>query len=370
MVRENKILSIQGLRAMMFLLIFFFHSDLYLEQYSIFTQFLVGGGTLAVSVFFVLSGFVAGLSNKTINSFQNYVCYIKMKVGKFYLYHIVFLVLAIPLSYYFFLHEIKGKISLVLDMFLLQSWVSDSTVWRSYNGLAWYLSTLLFCYIVMPIAQKLFDKMKNKKEYMLFIIVLFYIISVALSLLVKNNVEYWLYAFPPVRLLDFYSGYALGRIYKYSSLHGIHGGTKRKYTYIELILLFIMIILMFVYPYVDVGFRRQSLYLPFSMCVVYVFAMDKGAVSKLLSHKYIVTLGNNSFYYYISHQIIFKWIYKIYERIPLIFHRTLFVDFLFVIMCLLITLYSQKIVKGGILSNIEHRSYKKLVNNRGQRTQK
>lgn len=43
MSNQKKILSLQGLRAVMFFLIFFFHSDLYLDGYDLFNKFLIGG---------------------------------------------------------------------------------------------------------------------------------------------------------------------------------------------------------------------------------------------------------------------------------------------------------------------------------------
>lgn len=43
MESRGKIKSIQGLRALMFLIIFGFHSDLFLDQYSVFNKFLIGG---------------------------------------------------------------------------------------------------------------------------------------------------------------------------------------------------------------------------------------------------------------------------------------------------------------------------------------
>ncbi len=346
MSNQKKILSLQGLRAVMFFLIFFFHSDLYLDRYFVFNRFFIGGGCLAVSVFFVLSGFVTGLSNKKVHSISEYIYYIKNKIGKFYLSHLIFLILSIPLSYYFFLHEIKGKVSLILDLVLMQSWVSDSAVWRSYNGLAWFLSTLLFCYLMVPVAQYLFDKIceGKQKKYLVLIMIQAFIISLMLCFVIQVNVEYWLYAFPPVRLLDFYSGYVLAKIYMEHDLIRTEKVGAQKYTIFEVLLFVNMVILMFAYPFVNVGLRRQALYFPFSLCIVYLFAIGKGRVSKILSMKWVEGIGNNSFYYYISHQVILKWVFKIYERTPFIANRSFLIDFLLVILCLMLTISSQKVI--------------------------
>jgi peptidoglycan/LPS O-acetylase OafA/YrhL len=164
MHNKKQILSLQGIRAMMFILIFFFHSDLFLDRYFVFNRFFIGGGTLAVSVFFILSGFVTGLSRKHIHCVKEYTSYIKSKISRFYFFHLFFLILSIPLSYNFFLHDKKGLVSLILDFLLLQSWVPDPTVWRSYNGLAWFLSTLLFCYLLLPFVEYLFGNLLSKLQ--------------------------------------------------------------------------------------------------------------------------------------------------------------------------------------------------------------
>lgn len=304
------------------------------------------GGCLAVSVFFVLSGFVTGLSNRKIHSISEYVYYIKNKVGKFYFSHLIFLFFSIPLSYYFFLHEIKGKVSLILDLVLMQSWVSDQRVWRSYNGLAWFLSTLLFCCLMVPVAQYLFDKIcgGKQKKHLVLIMIQAFIISLMLCFAIQDNVEYWLYAFPPVCLLDFYSGYVLAKIYMKHDLIRTEKVGVKKYTIFESLLFVNVVILMFVYPFVNVGFRRQALYFPFSLCIIYLFAIGKGRVSRILSMKWVVEIGNNSFYYYISHQVIFKWVFKIYERTPFIANRFFLIDFLLDILCLIPTFLSGKVI--------------------------
>ena len=68
---------------------------------------------------------------------------------------------------------------------------------------------------MVPVAQYLFDKVcegKQKKFWILMMIKAF-IISLMLCFVIQSDVKYWLYIFPPVCLLDFYSGYVLAKIY-------------------------------------------------------------------------------------------------------------------------------------------------------------
>lgn len=82
--------------------------------------------------------------------------------------------------------------------------------------------------------------------------------------------------FSPVRLLDFYSGYVLAKIYMEHDLIRTEKVGVQKYTIFEILLFVNMVILMFAYPFVNVGLRRQALYFPFSLCIVYLFAIGKG----------------------------------------------------------------------------------------------
>lgn len=154
------ILPLQGLRGILFLVIFFFHSENFLKGYAVYDRFLIGG-CISVSVFFVLSGFVNGLSSKCILSWHEYMQFLKKALGKFYLTHIVFLILSLPVSYYFLIYTLKGKLALLLDILLLQSWFSDKDVWLSYNGVTWFLSTLMFCYIMLPVIQWLWGRLEK-----------------------------------------------------------------------------------------------------------------------------------------------------------------------------------------------------------------
>lgn len=355
-VKNNDlILSLQGLRGIMFLIIFFFHSELFLKGYTIYDSFLIGGGVFSVSVFFVLSGFVNGLSNRFISNWKEYMQFLQKTLSKFYLPHIIFLILSLPVSFYFLIYTVKGKIVLLLDALLLQSWVPDTEVWLSYNGVAWFLSTLMFCYAVVPSVQRIWrrvercDTDKQCRIIYLFLI-LVYVVSVVVWVCVKDNVIYWLYAFPPVRLLDFFGGYALAKLFRIR-----RQDENRKYklnrggmSVLEIVMFAICAILMFVYPYVDEGFRRQALQMPFSFCLVYILAEGRGCISEFLSTKWIVLMGNYSFYYYISHQVVYKWIYKIYERSPLIVSGTFIIDFMIVMICLIITIVSRRIYENII----------------------
>lgn len=166
-----QIKSLQGLRIILFIIILCFHGgEMYPNKTIIFKNFFWGGGTLAVTYFFVLSGFVIGINNdyqiKTIKDYKNYI---KHKVGKLYLYHIIFLFLQLPLSHSYFAKGLKALISLLLNICLLQSWIPDNEIWLGFNGPSWYLSTLIFLIAVTPLIYKLSKYIEKLRRYNLYI---------------------------------------------------------------------------------------------------------------------------------------------------------------------------------------------------------
>lgn len=108
---------------------------------------------------------------------------------------------------------------LILNTLLIQTWVPNPIVNASLNGVSWYLSVALFCYIIFPISIKFIYKIKDIKGYIiamgLAIIIQFIFSCVANHLwnIEQPEYEWFLYHFPPVRCIEFVEGNLLGAIY-------------------------------------------------------------------------------------------------------------------------------------------------------------
>ena len=98
--KGQRINSLQGLRAILFVLIFSFHTSMIrnISESSIYLNFIKGGGgTEAVAFFFVLSGFVEALhQRKEVPSIKKIRRLCIAKVKKFYGVHVFFLLAVIP----------------------------------------------------------------------------------------------------------------------------------------------------------------------------------------------------------------------------------------------------------------------------------
>ena len=79
----------------------------------------------------------------------------------------------------------------VINLCLLQSWIGKSSIYFSYNGVAWFLSTMMFLYLVAPYLYRFF---KTKNCWISLCIV--YLIMIVLGYFIGGyNYEYTTYIF-------------------------------------------------------------------------------------------------------------------------------------------------------------------------------
>ena len=85
-----------------------------------------------------------------------------------------------------------------------------------------------------------------------------------------KNVNYYLYAFPPIRLLDYFSGFVLGRTFV------LQQNNKTKIsaaTYWEVVAVGVMVLYLLLFPYVPVPICTSGkVYQPGAAFVIYVIA--------------------------------------------------------------------------------------------------
>ena len=198
------ILSLTSLRFLFILLIVLFH--------------LIGkhfefGGDCGVSFFMMLSGFVLSYAygqQVLEGRFQSFA-FIKRQLTKFYPLHLLCLLAVIAIRYKTMLST--DWLALVPNALLIQSWIPVESYYFSGNAVSWYLSDLMLFLLLFPMFYRLIGRMKGRSLFRLTLVLLvLYIIYV--SLLQTDDLNYWLYVFPPVRLIDFLWGMVLWRCYE------------------------------------------------------------------------------------------------------------------------------------------------------------
>lgn len=321
MHQSIRINALQGLRAVAFVIVFLFHSG------------ICPGGQWAVSVFFVLSGFVMTYNyfpkEDTIMPEENWVIhgakFAWRKIRKLYSLYIVTIILCAFLNGYtaykngVFLLSLPGLLlNIVLNVLLLQVWVPFERLWGSLNGPAWFLCVIFFCYFCFSIILPELKKIKRQSVYAIIVIssVLEILVAVFANMgkdLLSFFDTWFAYYFPVTRFLDFFMGCLLGIVFlnrqslkKWSIVYS---------TLIELVVVLFSIFCIFglkrVSEITGVNINSASnssiVYLPASTALVFVLSHQAGGVSKILSSKWFVLLGNISSYAFLIHMVVIKY---------------------------------------------------------------
>lgn len=301
--------SIQGWRFVLFMAIFLFHTSVFGTEITdtlIYQHFLIGGGTAGVCYFFVLSGFLEAIHFNPGEDTKNKI---KRKVFRMYIYHLPFLLLTIPFNLINFANNsVMKTINFTINLLLLQSWFPLKNVYLGFNGVAWFLSTLLFLILLRKrlIMVAIYFNKKCGANILILLAAFMCCMSFLLGLfygeLESDICRYWCYIFPLARVMDYFAGICVGR-YFLQNTKTIHLSTIW-----ELICVLCFWGLLVAYPYTPFSLSRTAVYLPFALATCYVFAKSDGKVSKFLSKDWIARLGDCGFYFMVSHQVIFRYL--------------------------------------------------------------
>lgn len=152
-------------RVSLALLIFLFHSNMHFDcHYGIFDHF-VRLGAIAMTGFFMLSGYALNLSNKNvltdISEYKKFL--LKRLISIVPLYYFV----AIIHVLFFSSDSWQSELLLFpIEALGLQSFFS-SLFTVSHNGGTWFISCLLPCYLLFPFLQWLFRNLSGKEKMVL-----------------------------------------------------------------------------------------------------------------------------------------------------------------------------------------------------------
>ncbi len=315
-IKENKIDSLQGLRALAFFGVFLSHTA------------GVQSGGWGVSVFLVLSGFLMSVKHyddtNMPKSILTSIKYSFKKIKDLYMLHFLAFFLAIPLCYkdlsFYSIKKICiSVLKVVFNLLLLQSWIPKSEFYFSFNSVSWYLSVALFLYIWFPYMMSGLRKLEKKNHIVLLLVILYemgisgllYVFGEKLqvSMVISDDlVKYITYICPLYRIGDFAVGMILGCIYISRNIDNneIFNGIM------QLIAVMMIPVLIYIYKqqiglFGDDSFRYSLLYLLDAALLVYYMCRN-GFIAKLLSMKAFVFLGDLSSVMFLLHQLIYRYL--------------------------------------------------------------
>ena len=313
MRRENtdRAEQLQFLRFLAFGLIFLWHADYWVPKW-----FPHGNGAVnAVSFFFILSGVVVGYSSfrKEISfSIHGMIEFMWKKIKKIYpLYFLttVFTVCYSKIPFLVATHEnmaLRGEaVQLLKNIFLIQSWFPEN--YFSYNGVGWFLSTILFLYLLTVPALACANRVKKSPRNFLFfsgIIGMAVAATILYCYLFRHsNLEFWEYVFPVAHIGEYLAGISLAYIVRLKKDKiSDSSWTATLFTAAEVAALVLWIGAMY---FGGDGWRGRIVDWLFpNLILLGIFTIGKGAVSKLFRLSALKALGDISFACFLIHQII------------------------------------------------------------------
>jgi peptidoglycan/LPS O-acetylase OafA/YrhL len=314
--RRPQLHNLTALRAVAALSIFLHH----LKAFDIDASQSIWGMDLscAVSFFFVLSGFVLSYSFegqfRTSRDIRNFI------VQRFFRLWPVHM-----LCSFFALVTLQGPTSVLtayLTTTLQSSWIPAYGTAFAYNSVSWSISVELFFYLVLPFILIL----KPRQATMLicgwtFAVLGLFVLTVVLPQPIfpppSEQPMLDLYVtdasfaqfFPPLRMVEFLSGVAVYQLFRRRRIPDVWAAFCQISAIIGLVLYASVHagITQFVDEHTSiiasVAYREYGMY-PLFAAMIYVFAHQAGSISRILSRRSLVFLGEISFAFYMIHQVV------------------------------------------------------------------
>lgn len=320
--------AIQTLRFMCFLMVFADHSGFYKR-----TGFHEYGELCLISVFLMMSGFLmvySYINRELPETLEGYFKFSLGKIKKLYPLHVetAFIQLFIILILYRSLIAdnimalLRTLWEFIVNLCLMQAWVPDFQHYVfNFNGPSWFLSVMLLAYFLFPIMLRFLKKLGDIRKILIFtacLIALTFIITSAFGAMNNYNEKFIWFTqnFPPIRSVDFFLGCVIGYIYvmrRKDEDIDAQEYSKGLWTVIEaFVMLFFYVGSFFIAGFFilecgDIGkmivFCTPVYSSFFAFLMFMIFIWNRGYITKILSWKPLVYLGNISMYTYLIHYI-------------------------------------------------------------------
>lgn len=208
----------------------------------------------------------------------------------------------------------------------MQSWFPFKEIYFSLNGVSWYLSVCTLLYFSFPLIINYIKKKKIRSSIAL--VVLVYICQILLAFVFSKVtfpfdffgindtfLDWSTYLFPIYRLGDFFIGCVLGYCYLFFN----KDTTKYNWNAVEFLsVIFVMVSLFFskfehLNSVTNVIMKTSIWYLPSSALLIFTFAINKGFISRFLTNRFTVYIGNISSYTFLIHQLTLKILHMIFK---------------------------------------------------------
>ena len=339
METNKKISQLQGLRGVAMLGIFIMHTFVFYTNSggARFTQFVNQLGTIGVIVFFMLSGFLLVYKEKKIPRLSFKDKWTEC-VGKFYKLRILYILTMIVAFIGRFPQKVAdwiyAIISIPLNLLYLQDLVPHTAINNSFNGPAWYISSMFIIWFIVYSIPNFTNSIqsKNVKQCILITIMIIGLqclyksieANFPVGLIPINHPDLymtWIGYFSPFWNIGFFFlGGMVGRLAKIQKTSGITQSV------ISVIVLIAMSLCFYKEWYNEYS---KSILIEILVGLLMLNIMsDSALLAKFLSLKPIVWFGNISACFFLIHGVVnynLRYVEE-YVQKPLLFYISLLIS--------------------------------------------
>ena len=353
---KKLISSLQGLRAVAFLSVVLSHCG---------APWL---GPWAITVFVALSGFLMTCNYydrpRTAPGLRSAIAFSLKKIRKLYPLHLIMMAAALLFVLKGLLAQpsARGVLScaaqLVASIFLLQTWIPSSRFWFCLNGVAWYLSVQAFLYAIFPPLLAVLKK-ADARRLRCIAAVIFCVQCLASFVFWKAGLSgkaafYLTYLCPVFRAGDFTISCCMGCLYHSRKQEsGLPGGA---FSLLELAAVLLAGGCLFIAAKQvgvlgAVAFRYNVLFTPSAVLLVWLLAVGKGIISRLLSAKPFLWMAGLSPYGFLIHQVLIRYMEWTADKFSLTVHPVVWT----------LTVYLLTLCLSSFYKALEHRVRQRLA---------
>jgi peptidoglycan/LPS O-acetylase OafA/YrhL len=308
--------ALAPLRFIAALIIIFFHNRSGSSLLKKLPESLLAGPEM-VTFFYVLSGFVLVLAYYPRDDFSLKEFLVK-RTARIIPVYLIALSLSVAIKIF---EGNLNPVALMLNVLLLQSWVPPYPL--AINGPAWFLSGLVFFYVLFPsILTWLRNSRPEPKRFFFACLFLWFATQAGLTFLLNSSLykggsfsHDLIYYFPPVHLCSF----LLGVSGAYFLVAGMRGKTEVSQARSICLLVFATgMYILFVES--ELAVRKalalklpfeSSFFAPIFLGIIVAFSVAKNMITSALSAKPFIFLGEISFTIYIIQNPLLYIVYRL-----------------------------------------------------------
>ena len=278
--------------------------------FRLFYDSYLSEGFIGVSFFFVLSGFILAYNYKEKLAAHeiSHKSFFIARVARIYPLHFLTFLLAIPFTYsVFFKTPILWILTALANASLFQSYIPIKQVFFSFNDVSWSISDEMFFYLCFPVLIFLLNKL-SKRNLFLFSLILLMIVPVLSFFISSNYTNSLFYVNPLFRISEFIMGILLFYFTESKSI--------RNPLLWQLLAIGIFVIFFLNHHEVSMIYRKSWFYWLPVVLLIYSFsnANSQSILSRFISTKTLVMLGDISFSFYLLQRILFRYLLLLNDR--------------------------------------------------------